>query len=676
MRLGFGKRLIVGVTLLAIVTLALVGGFAVEHYLSKDTSQIEVTWEGPVSDDNRYVFYPRYLSENCEETLAALDTRTLKLDSTSPKGIGLNPEWDPGDNVSGYSHFNLHSLRFMACHIKVGGEGDIARLAQADTVLRHWLASNPQDAPESDWAWTEHATSWRAIIFSYFLLSAQRVNYLDADGAEVFASAIAEHVAFVRRPSTYRPDHNHGLNNALALLALAMMEDDSRLQRELLQLGFSRAEQQMADNVSIDGIHLEQSGFYHFYTLRSFLEVLHVARNIGWPLSDRYQQKLASMITAGVYMVGADGEVDGMPYSKPGEVMTSLFDVNPDLVHNGRLLDAKGNMLDDSPHKRLGIFAEGGYSFFVAEPKDDIEIVFHTRILEAPHALRDALGISVRNGDGVLIPFTSTMYTSENYPHWREYFWSSASHNGVTVEGVEQVPLSRRREGLPALLADSWKLNAMMESAGLADWLAGFRRRYQLDRRSLQERAVPSGGVVLNSGSKGVVDYVTAKHTTYEGIEQTRTVVKVGAHLLLVWDRLHGDKVNRYTQQFHFLPDSSVELKGKAGVIKRNGQVIARTQQLMPVDTQLCKGREQPAPCGWYTDTPSLPRATPVLMYSADGEQVEFLWILQSGEAPLKAFRQDDGNGDVRRIQVDVNGAQYTVELTDRGVNAELAAAS
>ncbi len=674
--MGFGKRLFVAVILLVVVMLALVGGFAAEHYLSKDISQADVAWEGPVSDENRYVFYPRYLPENCEEKLEELDNGELKLDNTGPKGIGLNPEWDLGDSVSGYSYFYLHSLRFISCLIKAGGEGDIVRLSQADTILRSWLASNPQDAPASDWAWTEHATSWRAIVFSWFLLTAQRVNYLDANNIAIFTAAIDEHVAFVRRPSVYRPDHNHGLNNALALLALAMMENDPRLQRDLLQLGFSRAEQQMVDNVSVDGIHFEQSGFYQFYTLRSFLEIRRVARNIGWPMSDQYQQKLVNMITAGLYMTGVDGEVDGMPYSKPGEDMTVLFDMKPDLVRNGYLLDTMSNVIDAFPRKRLGVFAEGGYSFFVAEQKDDIEIVFHTRILEAPHAHRDALGISVRNGDGILIPFTSTMYTSENYPRWQEYFWNSASHNGVTVEGVEQMPLSRRREGLPALLADSWKLNASVESVGLADWFVGFRRRHQLDRRSLQERAVPSGGLVLNSGSKGIVDYVTAKHTTYEGVEQTRTVVKVGTHLLLVWDRLRGDNANRYTQQFHFLPNSSVKLKGKTGIIKRNGKVIARTQQLMPVDTQVCKGREQPTPCGWYTDVPFLPHATPVLMYSAHDKQVEFLWVLQSGEAALTASRKDDGNDDIRRIQVDVNGSQYTIELTDRGVSAELAPAS
>ncbi|NOX75843.1 MAG: hypothetical protein GXP17_04360 [Gammaproteobacteria bacterium] len=187
---------------------------------------------------------------------------------------------------------------------------------------------------------------------------------------------------------------------------------------------------------------------------------------------------------------------------------------------------------------------------------------------------------------------------------------------------------------------------------------------------------MPGGGEVLNFGSKGIVDYVTARHTTYAGVEQIRTVVKAGPHLLLVWDRLRGDKVNHYSQQFLFSPDSSVVLNGKAGVIEKNGKVIARTQQLMSVDTQVCRGREQPAPCGWYTDTSFLPRAAPVLMHSASGEQVEFLWALQSGEAPLKVLRKDDGTDDMRRIQVDVNGSQYTIELTDRGVSAKPVPAS
>ena len=674
--MGLRKKLVVGVTLLAVAMLALVGGFAVEHYLFKESSRTDITWDGPVSEDNRDVFYPRSLTENCEETLAALDQGILELDSASAQMVGLNPIWDLGDDATGYSHFNLHSLRFISCLIKVGGEGQVARLDQANLIFRNWLENNQPDSPASDWAWTEHATSWRSVVFAYYWLTAQRTNYFNVNDVSLFSVAIAEHVAFIQRPSVYRPDHNHGLNNALALLALAMVVDDSQLQRELLQLGFFRAEQQMRDNVSDDGIHLEQSGFYQFYTLRSFLEVLRVARNIGWPISEQYQRRLANMITAGMVMAGEDGKVDGMPYSMPGEVMTSLFDTNPDLVRDGYLLDTSGNVIDHSPRKRLSVFAEGGYSFFAAEQKEGIEIVFHTRILDAPHAHRDALGITVRTGDGVLLPFSSTMYTSKNYPQWKEYFFGSVSHNGVMVEGVEQVPLNRRREGLPALIADSWKLNGIIESTGLADWFAEFRRRHQLDRRSLQERAVPSGGEVLNSGSKGMVDYVTAKHTTYQGVEQIRTVVKVGARLLLVRDRLQGDNVNHYTQQFHFPSDILVKLEGKAGTIEKNGRVIARAQQLMPANVQVCSGKERPDPCGWYTDTSSLPRATPVLMHSADGEQVEFLWVLQSGEEPLKVFRKDEGNGDIRRIQVDVNGSQYTVELTDRGVNIELASAS
>jgi len=111
-------------------------GLRLEHYLSKDIPQPDVAWEGPVSGESRYVFYPRYLPENCEETLAALDKGELKLDNTSPKGIGLNPEWDLGDNVSGYSYFYLHSLRFIACLIKAGGEGKYCSHVSG----RHYLA--------------------------------------------------------------------------------------------------------------------------------------------------------------------------------------------------------------------------------------------------------------------------------------------------------------------------------------------------------------------------------------------------------------------------------------------------------------------------------------------------------------------------------------------------------
>jgi len=657
---------------LVVFSVTLVGGLAIENYISEVDLVDDLAWNGQVTDNNRYVFYPRHLPQDCDDKIESLEAGKFILDSAHGEMVGLTPEWEHADKTSGYANFNLHSLRFVTCLVRAGGEGNRGRMDQASAVLRSWSEYNLDKEQAAQWAWSEHAASWRAIVFSYFVMEAKKVNYLSDEDAVFYENVIQEHVNFVRRPSIYRPNHNHGLNNALALLALAMVIDNTLQQRELLALGFSRAEQQMRDNVSSDGVHLEQSGFYQFYTLRSFLEILRVARNIGWPVSALYQNRLANMIEVAMSMAGGDRIVDGLPYSMWQQDVVSMIDVYQGLIRDGRLLGDDDQEILKTSRGRLNVFDEGGYSFFSSAGDTDLEIVFHTRILDAPHAHRDALGVTVRNSSGVLIPFTSTMYTSENYPEWNEYFLGADSHNVVAAEGLEQIPLGRRRDGLLAVILDSWKLNRALEWMGLADWMVEFRRRHGLDQRSLRERSVPDGGEVLGHGSNGMVDFVTARHATYPGVQQARTVAKIDSHLMLVWDRVRGNIDRKFRQQFHFMPGATVMVDGNSVLIRKDGQLIARAQQLMPADTDVCMGKQSPGTCGWYTDTPAFPKPAPAIRYSASGNTVEFLWIFSLGTKPLKVSPKEAGEGGRKWYLATVGEKKYRIGLDDGKVVANV----
>ncbi|MBD2104185.1 heparinase II/III family protein [Leptolyngbya sp. FACHB-261] len=631
------------------------------------------------------VFYPENIGNDpenaeasCQTTVRLLREGQLPLAKDSTATISLKPDWRAQTGRSKYFMFNLHSLRFLECLVQAGETGDTQALDQAKQVVLDWQAQNPLKGAVTDWTWKdnkdgweEHATSWRSILLSYLYRVSAQAPQADPDFQKRLSDLAETQGQLLSRNEIYMPDHNHGLNNAMALLALGTTFRELPESRGWVDLALERAEQQMRDNVAPDGIQLEQSGVYHFYTLRTFLEIAHVAEALERPMSLAYRQKLDQMLGAAALMAGSNGKVEGLPYSEPDQNLTDHYlkhwaelDLGPD-TPGRRLLE---QVRQGKTQRRLAVYKEGGYSFFEARPAQDLEIVFHTRILDAPHAHQDALGVTAMLGDQPLL-----VIPSANLPKSDDYFLGPQAHNTVQVGKLEQKPTVKGPQG-PLVSFLKWnKLQGAAQKLGLDDWLLAERRRLGADELSLRQKAVDNGGKVLAFGSSPSLDYVTAEQRTYDDVTHIRSVARIGSRYLLVWDRLQGKESHDYTQTFHFSPQAQMQVEGSTGSAQQNGQTLARFVQLQAgVGSNLCRGQQTPQPCGWYRDSTGHTQPTAALRYTAQGEQAEFLWVLSAEAEPFTAQVKTVGTEKPYQVlTLSGKGGSFQIRLEDLTLRLE-----
>lgn len=558
----------------------------------------------------------------------------------------LRPErWQglPEPGVSDYQRFNRQTLRSLVCPVQ-RAQGSDAPLSWALGVLQQWAKANAGEQPASPWAWAEHAVAWRAVVIAY-LEHAARASAPASGQLELLTRMAERHGRHLARSSVYRPHHNHGLNNALGLLALGVTFAEHPQSQRWVELGLARAEQQMAANVSEDGIHLEQSGFYHFYTLRSFLEIFRVAQLVGRPMSADYAASLDRMLGAAARMAGTDGQVEGLPYSDPEQQLL------PDFLRGIEALDGAGGgsglavyraVAAGRPPETLALYEQGGYGFFPPRTGTQTELVFHTRILQAPHGHQDALGVTVALDGRPLVVMPSTMHTGPE--SWTSYFLGPTAHNTVQVDDLQQQPLNRRRDGWIATFFDSYKINRWVTAVGLEDVFTRSRRWLGMGRKSLRERAAPINGVILAHGDTPSLQYVTARQQTYPGIDHVRTLARIGPGIVLVWDRLASDRPRRFTQSFHFPVGARIDWQEGSGMVRAAPDLSAGFSHLGAEQREVCIGRKAPQRCGWYAASSAAPVPAPALRYSRSARAAEFLRALSpGGPAPALDWRRGPG---------------------------------
>jgi hypothetical protein len=611
------------------------------------------------------VFYSMHTPAHCPEVIRSLTEHTYRLDPESNETIGVLPSWSPTAFRSDYFMFNLHTLRFTECLIREGELGDTAALKRARDAITDWATRAEIAYP--DGAWEEHASAWRAVVLGYFWTTWRAHGHEDPRTTRLMLALADRHGAYLMRPSVYRPDHNHGVTHALALVTLGTAFPDRPHAPEWVATGLARAEQQMRDNVSTDGIHLEQSGFYHAYVLRSLLEIARVAASLGRPMSEAYMRKLDLMVGAVRAMVDARGVIRGLPYSDPSlDVINDLLDLRDTYPIPGALSTTNQNTIlrfanEPSP---LMLYPEGGYAFFTGQRQGKVSIVFHTRILNAWHAHADPLGVSASILGLPIVVIPSTMYMGE-HAGWYEYFVGPAAHNIIQVDHLAPQLVDRRRPGPINLLLDSYKLERLADWLGLADALTKLRQLIHADRLSLRERAVPSGGEITASGSTENLDYVTARESTYPGVAHTRTVVRLGGKLLVVRDRLTSLQTHSYSQTFHFGPAARVDIDGNKGTVHLGDGVLARFMQLETTQPRLCRGEIAPERCGWFSNSVSTPIATFAVHYGIRASKADFLWIMAPGIEEFNASLEPAATGENANqlLHITYRGREYRLRL-------------
>lgn len=177
--------------------------------------------------------------------------------------VGLPPvqlatpvDWrmDPYGNRSWA--LNLHTLRWLGRLVaEFERTGDGTCLTRAAELADDWIRSNPRGADVSEWAWAEHAIALRAPVLVCLSAHLHNPRLLDS---------LVEHGKLLADSALYRPGHNHGLDQDIALLVVAARLGRARWRRLAVRRMVASAE------LAIDeqGVLHEQAPRYGLYVHR------------------------------------------------------------------------------------------------------------------------------------------------------------------------------------------------------------------------------------------------------------------------------------------------------------------------------------------------------------------------------------------------------------------------
>jgi len=227
-------------------------------------------------------------------------------------------------------------------------------------------------------------------------------------------------------------------------------------------------ETEIVAQVSEDGVNREQATSYHLFTLELFLLACLVAQNSGETFSEAYSGRLRAMLEYLNAIATAAGdlpwfgdsddargflcspspnnlhvvmELGGLLFREPAFLR---FSTGAPTVASQALLAEKAQCIDElrrrpATTETRSLFEQGGIGILAdgGDTKLVMDFGAHGYTSIAAHAHADALGVQLALGDEYFLIDPGT-YAYHSHTDWRTYFRSTAAHNTVRIDGVDQ----------------------------------------------------------------------------------------------------------------------------------------------------------------------------------------------------------------------------------------------
>jgi uncharacterized heparinase superfamily protein len=347
----------------------------------------------------------------------------------------------------------------------------------ADEILRqwrHWQEENPYPVG-TNWASSlEAAFRSLAWLWTYHVLEGFSGV---PDFRQEWLRGLAIHGRHMERYlSTYFSPNTHLLGEGVGLFFLGVLCPELAAAERWKSLGWKIVLNQAERQVLADGMHFEQSTYYHVYALDFFLHasLLASVNNIAIPKS--FEETLQKMLTA-LCLLGRGGppprfgDDDGGrlfdPSRNRSEHLLDPLATGAILFQRGDykstarglreetvwLLGAEGvkvwDELEESEvPKESSALPDTGFYLLAAEKSQLVVDAGPQGIQNGGHGHADALSVCLKsNGSSLLIDPGTYEYVGPSGD--RDVFRGTAMHNTLRVDGVDQAeaatPFSWRR---------------------------------------------------------------------------------------------------------------------------------------------------------------------------------------------------------------------------------------
>ncbi|SRR5579871_741178 len=480
-------------------------------------------------------------------------------------------DYDPVNDPDAGDSKIIHELNRCQHFARLGKayflSGDERFARETVAQFDRWIAWNPEGEGinwQSSLEIAIRAISWLWTI----AFIAPSPEFTEPFARRLLDSLVAQMRHVFAYPSLYSSPNTHLIGEAAALFIAGSVLDGSEEARKWRALGADLLKREAERQILDDGAHCELSTCYHCYAADFYLHALTLAQRIRTPFSAAVTGKIAKMLDFVMHMTRPDGTLPQLGDNDGGRVLAldrrdytsytdglctgaALFQRAGFKCQAGEfreetfwLLGEAGwrafNALPAAPPEACRLFPDAGYFVYRSgRTRDDSHVVFDCGGLGAPtggHGHADALSlVYFAGGRDLLIDPGTGVYNAQ--AEWRAYFRSSAAHNTVVVDGVDQ-----------------------SEPGGTFQWST------QAPTSALSHR------------SSGDLQFADGEHRGYERlngpVSHKRRLTFRGAGCWLINDELLGSGEHTFDFYFHFAPGVDVHVVPAADELI---QVVARS---------------------------------------------------------------------------------------------------
>lgn len=441
--------------------------------------------------------------------------------------------------------------------------------------------------------------------------------------AEILGASIAAQADHVR--THLAPERNHRTLELYALFLVALALPALDPVGTLRDFALGQLGRNLQEDVLPDGVHRERSTHYHMVALRSFVGAMENAKRFAVPLPPGFEARVERACEFAAHVHRPDGDIPALSDADTASYLdvialgASLLG-RPDLLFMATSGD-RGRL----PDERLVSFPSGGYHVQRSGWGDEGRAFADERFLvfdcgplgDGGHGHYDLLSVEVAADGRALLVDPGRFTYEEGVPNLRRWFKSTAAHNTVCVDGLDQTPYRRGKPRGP-----------VAKGRFLGRW---------------------SAPGIDSLWGEAISPCFEARHR--------RRVILVADDYWLIEDRMTGDLPHRYDLRFHL----SAEAWGHT-------EVDGRTVRAPGLALVLIGGGEPRLEAGWVAPTYGCKRRAPVISTVVERQKsVTFLTLVSPQArwvAPELEVLLADGDA-MGTTAVEVRGAGASDKAVD-----------
>ncbi|MCD4771689.1 heparinase II/III family protein [archaeon] len=515
-------------------------------------------------------------------------------------------EEDPYDEK--YWRFIFYSLRFTRHLVYAQEKLDDEQYNEKLSMIIENFIDEGMDNPKS---WEDyHSVAFRSMALTNAWWKLREENMLSEELSTKILKAIEIHGDFLLDETHYEPFHNHGMNEAAALLLLAINFPELNSEGSWMEVSTERVDKGLEEIIDEDGVLIENSPYYHFYSLEKYWQIYQYSEDNNIFISEDFGEKLKNMIIYGTYILQPNMDIPmlGASLKRTINLNKNYIDIAEEDEEFLYVL-TKGQE-GTAPKNTTISFESSGQTIMRSgwkkgsEFEKQTQLIFDAGPYRTEHSDLDALNFNLY-GDGLNLITDSGLYTYEK-GLMRDYFHGTSAHNTVIVDDEDQI------KGTPTV-----------------------------------------SNIVMGEGYV----YQTAHSNLYVGVDHYRTIGLLGEDLVLIVDKLQSDESHEYKQIFHLFPEAEININDLNINAILDGEDKLGIYQLNTNGINLINTINQTSPPGGICSY-EYEKITPChsIAYSKKDNNALYVTILRIGN-------QDDS------FSANFDNESYTLEITNKNTH-------